>query len=132
MKKPTGEKKMLDGKIDDYGLGWVFFKSDGVRGGHFVPFEDDDMAEWMKGFCAAQADDDLEPYRHYPSIQAALLDLGIDADLLEACLRAAEIVHSSDEWCLWPSVPVRGFGSNVLRTGPIVYVLPDAANDEVG
>lgn len=131
MKKPTGEKKMLDGKIDDYGLGWVFFKSDGVRGCHFTPFEDDDLAEWMKGFCAAQADDDLEPYR-YPSIQAALLDLGIDADLLEACLRASEIVHSSDEWCLWPSVPIRGFGNNVLRTGPVVYVLPDAANDEVG
>lgn len=94
--------------------------------------KDADLAEWIKGFYAAQADDDLDPYRHYPSIQAALLDLGIDVDLLEACLRAAEVVQSSDEWCLRPSVPVRGFGSNVLRTGTVIYILPDAANDELG
>lgn len=119
--KTTGEKKMSAEKIDDYGLGWVFFKSDGVRGGNFAPFEDDDLIEWIKGFAAAMADYDLD--REYPSIQAALLDLGIDADLLEACLVAAESVHAGDDWVRWPSVLVRGFGGNVVKCGPVLYVL---------
>jgi hypothetical protein len=54
------------------------------------------------------ADYDLEPYREYHSIQAALLYHGIVGYLLEACLLTAETVYASGEWCRWPSVPVRG------------------------
>jgi hypothetical protein len=104
-----------------YGEGWAFYKRGGVRGGAGVPALDDplDLVEWMKGFGAAMADDDLEG--RYPSIQAALLDHGIDGDELEEMLQAAEAIRDGEEWCRWPSDrPIRGWG------------LPEAANDEMG
>ena len=104
--------------------GWDFYKAGGVGR---VQDDDPGLIDWMKGFCAAMADYDLDG--GYPSIQAALLDHGIDADLLEACLDAAEKVLAETEFNRWPPVPMRGFGENVLRAGPFVVVLPDAAND---
>ena len=65
----------------------------------------------------------------YPTIQTALLDHGIDADLLAECLNAAERIIAEPEFNRWPSVPVRGYGENGLRDGPVVFVLPEAAND---
>lgn len=106
--------------------GWAFFKSGGKG---FVPAEDDpELIEWVKGFGAAMADYDLEG--EYPSIQTALLDHGIDGDLLAACLDEAERVLDEPVFNRWPSVPVRGYGENGLRDGPVVWVLPVAANDE--
>ena len=74
------------------------------------------------------ADYDLEC--DHPSIQAALLDCGIDCDLLEACLAAAEQITADPEFNRRPSVPLRGYGASGIRTGgPFVVILPDAAND---
>jgi hypothetical protein len=86
------------------------------------------LLDWLKGFCAAMADYDLDG--QYPSVQAALLQYGIDGDLLETWLQAAEMSLDETEFTRWPSVPVRGLGSDNLRSGPFVVVLPDAANDE--
>lgn len=105
--------------------GWAFYKSAGAG---TVPSEHDPaLIDWMKGFGAAMADDD--PECEHPSIQTALLDCGIDADLLAACLNAAESIVAEQTFNRWPSVPVRGYGASGLRAGPFVVVLPDAAND---
>ncbi|WP_305909430.1 hypothetical protein Q9L42_005525 [Methylomarinum sp. Ch1-1] len=112
-------------RSNEWAQGWAFYQTG--RGN--VPDEDSpELSEWMKGFCAAMADYDLEG--EYPSIQAALMDYGIDADLLAACLDAAERITQEPEFNRWPSVPVRGFGDGNLHDGPVVYVLPDAANDD--
>jgi hypothetical protein len=74
------------------------------------------------------ADKDLD--RQHPSIQAALLHYGIDADLLAECLDAAETILAEPEFSRWPSVPVRGYGEGNLRAGPFVVVVPEAANDD--
>lgn len=106
--------------------GWAFYKSGGKG---FVPNEEDpELIEWVKGFGAAMADYDLEG--EYPSLQTALLDHGIDADLLAECLKAAERILAEPEFNRWPSVPVRGYGEGNLRAGPFVVVLPNAANDD--
>lgn len=85
-----------------YGLGWAFFKCCGESP---PPAEDSDLAEWIKGFCAALAD---YGQAEYPTIQAALTDLRITGPLLEKCLLAAEAVREGSEWCRWPSMPIRG------------------------
>jgi hypothetical protein len=106
---------------ENFGDGWCFFKRGGVRGGAPVPALGDplDLVEWMKGFGAAMAD--YDPDGRYPSIRAALLDCGIDGDLLEELLEAAEVIRDGEEWCRWPTDrPIRGWG------------LPGAANDEMG
>jgi hypothetical protein len=105
-----------------WSYGWTFFKI-----GHTgkPPAE---LRDWLKGFCAAMADYDLECW--HPSIQAALLHYGIDADQLEDCLQTAEAILEDATFNRWPSVPLRGFGAGNLRMGPFVAVLPDAANDE--
>lgn len=103
--KTTGEKKMNAETINDYGLGWVFFKSDGVRGGNFLPFETN-LVEWIKGFMAAQADYDLD--REYPSIESALIDYDVEGVLLVKLLQAADTALSGNEWLRLPGVPVRG------------------------
>jgi hypothetical protein len=106
--------------------GLDFYKAGGVGR---VPDDDDPgLIDWMKGFCTEMADYDLDG--GYPSIQAALLDHGIDADLLEACLGTAERITKEPEFNRWPSAPLRGFGDGNLSAGPFVIVLPDAANDE--
>lgn len=106
--------------------GWAFYKSGGQG---FVPDEDDpELIEWVKGFGAAMSDYDLD--RQHPSIQAALLHYGIDADLLAECLDAAEKILGEPEFSRWPSVPVRGYGEGNLRAGPFVVVVPEAANDD--
>jgi hypothetical protein len=73
----------------DHGL--AFFSGGGLRNGYPVPALDNplDLLEWMKGFCAALAEGD--PSRHYPNIRAALLDRGVDGDLLKKMLLAAGI-----------------------------------------
>jgi hypothetical protein len=94
-----------------FGQGWAFFTGGGLRNGDSVPALDDplDLVEWMKGFGAAMADYDLD--RRYPSIQAALLDCGVDGDELEELLEAAEVIRDGEEFCRWPSDrPIRGFG----------------------
>lgn len=95
--------------------GWAFYKGDGKLD-RFLP-PPGDCCEWIKGYCAALADYDLEPWQVHPCIQAALLHHGIVGDLLETCLLSAEAVLTSEEWCRWPSVPVREWS---------------AANDEMG
>jgi hypothetical protein len=94
-------------EIDNYGLGWAFFKSDGVRGGAFLPLESDNLVEWMKGFMAAQAEYDFP--RQYKSVEAALIDYDAEGALLAKLLDAADTaLLPSDEWLRLPSVPVRG------------------------
>lgn len=106
----------------NFGYGWAFYKTGGVRGGAPLPTLDDplDLVEWMQGFAAAMADYDLDG--RYPSIQAALLDRGVEGDDLEELLQAAEVIRDGEEFCRWPpGRPVRGFA------------LPmEAANDEMG
>jgi len=94
-----------------YGEGWAFYKRGGVRGGEPLPALDDplDLLEWMKGFGAAMADYDLDG--RYSSIQAALLHCGVDGDLLEDLLQAAEVIRDGEEWHRWPADrPIRRFG----------------------
>ncbi len=107
---------------EQFGNGWAFYKRGGVHGGAPVPTLDDplDLIEWLNGFAAALADDDLDG--EYPSIQAALLDCGIEGELIEELLEAAEVIHDSGEWCRWPSEwPTRG-----------LWLPMETANDEVG
>jgi hypothetical protein len=85
--------------------GWAFYKGNGKPDNLLPPI--DDTGEWIKGYAAAQADYDLEPFREHQSIEASLADHGISGDLLESCLVSAESALSGDEWCRWPSVPVR-------------------------
>jgi hypothetical protein len=109
--------------------GWAFYK----YGGKAIPAFNDpsDLISWIKGFAAAMADYDL--YGVYPSIQMALLDHGIDGDLLEECLQAAELIVKEPAFNRWPSVPLRGFSDgSALKAGPFIFVLPKAANDEMG
>ncbi|MGR8951132.1 MAG: hypothetical protein ACU83V_01760 [Gammaproteobacteria bacterium] len=68
---------------------WAFYKT-GRTGKPPADVDPDELKDWMKGFGAAMADDDLSG-RH-PSVQAALLHYGIDGDLLETCLQTAEII----------------------------------------
>ncbi|WP_020565908.1 hypothetical protein [Methylosarcina fibrata] len=110
-----------------WSYGWTFFKT-GRTGMPPADIEAAELTDWLKGFCAAMADYGLDG--EHPSIQAALLHYGIDGDLLEECLKAAEIIIDVNEFNRWPSVPVRGFGAGNLRSWPFVMVLPDAANDE--
>ncbi|WP_374091054.1 hypothetical protein [Methylomicrobium lacus] len=110
-----------------WSYGWTFYKT-GRTGKPPASIDSSELLDWMKGFCAAMADYDLDG-RH-PSILAALLDYGIDGDLLETCLQTAEAILEEDEFKRWPAVPVRGFGAGNLRIGPFVVVLPEAANDE--
>jgi len=110
-----------------WSYGWTFFKT-GRTGKPPADVDPAELLDWMKGFCAAMADYDLD-CRH-PSIQAALLHYGIDGDLLEACLQAAEAILEEDVFNRWPAVPVRGFGDGNLRLWPFVFVPTDAANDE--
>ncbi len=105
-----------------FGDGWTFYTRGGVPGGAPYPALDDplDLLEWMKGFAAAMADHGLKGW--HPSIQAALLDCGVDDDALEELLLAAELLHDGEEWCRWPSgKPIRGWGLPRM-----------AANDEMG
>ena len=95
-----GDKKM----INNYGLGWAFFKCEGVCGGSFLPFESDDIVEWMKGFMSAQADYDCQ----HRSVEAALIDFGVKGDLLVRLLDAATFALETSEWLRLPGVPLRG------------------------
>jgi hypothetical protein len=110
-----------------WSYGWTFYKT-GRIGKPPADIDPTELRDWVKGFCAAMADYGLDG--GHPSIQAALLHCGIDGDLLEECLQTAEAILNETAFNRWPSVPVRGYGTGNLRTGPIVVVLPDAANDE--
>jgi hypothetical protein len=100
-----------------FGDGFAFYRGDG-KSDRLLPAPGEDYREWIKGFCCAMADEDLD--HEDPTIQTALLHMGIDGDLLEELLQAAEAVVNDDKWCRWPSVPIRGYG------------LPEeAANDEM-
>lgn len=93
----------MDNEEKSWADGWVFYKS-ADNSGHYLPTLDN-CAEWIKGFAAALADYDL--MHESPSIQTALLNQGISGDLLNACLNSADAVVAGDDWCRWPSVPVR-------------------------
>lgn len=95
-----------DSEINNYGLGWAFFKMDGVRGGAFLPLESDNLVEWIKGFMAAQADYDFP--RQYKSVEAALIDYDAEGALLAKLLDAADTALQCEEWLRLPPVPVRG------------------------
>jgi hypothetical protein len=110
-----------------WSYGWTFYKT-GRTGKPPADIDPSELRDWLKGFCAAMADYDLDG--KHPSIQAALLHGGIDGDLLEECLQAAEMILQETTFNRWPAVPVRGFGGCNLRMGPFVAVLPEAANDE--
>jgi hypothetical protein len=92
--------------MNDYGLGWVFFENNGVAGSEFLPFETDNLVEWIKGFMDAQADFDYQ--RQYTSVEAALVGNGVKGKLLTQLLQAAETALQNDDWLRVPSVPVRG------------------------
>jgi hypothetical protein len=91
-----------DSEIDDYSLGWAFFKMDGVRGGAFLPFETDNLVEWMKGFMSAQFHDNNS--KQYPSVELALIDYDVEGALLEKLLQSAEFIVSGNKL----PVPIRG------------------------
>jgi hypothetical protein len=110
-----------------WSYGWTFFKT-GRTSKPPADIDPSELRDWLKGFCAAMADYDLD--NPHPSIQAALLHYGIDDDLLEECLQIAETILEEAAFNRWPSVPLRGFGSGNLRLGPFVVVLPKAANGE--
>ena len=95
---------MIDSYIDSYALGWTFFKCEGVRGGAFLPFTSDNLVEWMKGFMAAQADYGCQ----HKSVEAALIDLGVEGVLLVRLLDAATLALETSEWLRLPGVPLRG------------------------
>jgi hypothetical protein len=97
---------------EKFAAGFAFYRS-GRRSERLLPAEGEtDLAGWIKGFCCAMADDDTEGEN--PTVQMALLARGIDGDLLADLVDAAEAVASGDEWCRWPSVPVRGWGGKVI------------------
>ena len=85
--------------------GWAFYRGNGESRDFLPPV--DDCFEWIKGYAAAQADYDLEPFREHGSIEDSLVDHRVTGVLLESCLMAAENVLEGDEWTRWPSVPVR-------------------------
>lgn len=93
--------------IHDYGLGWAFLKGGGMPGGCLLPDAGGDLREWIKGYAAALAD--YDPTGDAASIEAALRNDGVEGDLLEKLLLAAEaeLADESGEWIRWPSVPVR-------------------------
>jgi hypothetical protein len=92
--------------MNDYGLGWVFFENNGVTGNEFLPFETDNLVEWIKGFMAAQADFDYP--KQYSSIESALISHGVKGKLLTQLLQAAESALHADKWLNVPAVPLRG------------------------
>ncbi|MBE0472054.1 MAG: hypothetical protein IBX55_21425 [Methyloprofundus sp.] len=90
-------------ETDLWANGWAFYKSEN-NSEDLLPLIKDSN-EWIGGFCAAMADYDLE--HNDSNIQNALLNKGIKGGLLEACLSAAEEVFNDNEWCRFPSVPIR-------------------------
>lgn len=92
--------------MNDYGLGWVFFENNGVAGNEFLPFETDNLVEWIKGFMNAQADFDYP--KQYASVEAALIGHGVKGKLLIQLLQAAETALQGNTLLRMPSVPVRG------------------------
>jgi hypothetical protein len=92
--------------MNDYGLGWVFFENNGVAGNEFLPFETDNLIEWIKGFMSAQADFDYP--KQYASVEAALVGNGVKGKLLTKLLEAAETALASDKSLSVPIVPLRG------------------------
>lgn len=88
--------------INDYGLGWAFYKTGDKRQ---APVDVDNLEEWIQGFCAAQADYDFDA--EYGSVEQALKSCGVAGKQLSNTLEAAENVLKRGEWCRWPSVPVR-------------------------
>lgn len=86
--------------ISEFGRGWAFFKSDGASA-----VDISDYSDWIKGFCAAMADYDIDG--EYISIKAALVDMGVDGDQLDDCLKAAENVIKNTDWVRWPFVQIR-------------------------
>jgi len=117
-----------------YGQGWAYYTCEN-HPPEYGPWRHQgaELVEWMKGFCAAIADYDpeLKPYQRHPTLQLALLDSVIIGDKLNDCLKAAEVALDGEEWCRWPSVPVRGLGPSD-KAGPVFYDLLEAADDEVG
>lgn len=98
--------------MNDYGLGWVFFENNGVAGNEFLPFESDDLIEWVKGFMAAQADFGTA---QYASVEAALVSHGVKGKLLVQLLQAAESALQADKWLNVPAVPLRGKNRSQAR-----------------
>jgi hypothetical protein len=92
--------------MNDYGLGWVFFENNGVTGNEFLPFETDNLVEWIKGFMNAQADFDYQ--NQYSSVEAALVGHGVKGKLLTQLLQAAETALASDKLLRVRIVPLRG------------------------
>ncbi len=93
----------MDKENNAWADGWAFYRI-ADKSAHYLPTLAN-CDDWIKGFAAALADYDL--MHENPSIQAALLNQGISGDLLDACLNSADAVVASDEWCRWPTVPVR-------------------------
>lgn len=99
----------MENESGAYGRGWAFLVGGGVLGSCAAPTLDDDLSEWVHGYCAALADDD--PEGNTVSIEAALRADGIKGELLERLLMAAEAIERGDdcarEFCRWPGIPVR-------------------------
>jgi len=92
-------------EIDNYGLGWAFFKGCGLMGDNVLPvMTDDDLEGWISGFIAAQAEYGME----FKSIEAALVYYGVSGELLGNLLKACEKVLQGKEWLRVPNVPVCG------------------------
>lgn len=97
---------------NSWALGWVFFKTGGQDTNpdrHPGP----DLTEWVKGFAAAMADYDLD--HDYSSLQDALQQLGVEEELVMACLDAAERIIAEPEFNRWPNVPVRLMTNDASR-----------------
>lgn len=90
--------------------GFMFFKSYGNNLQAMPTLGmTEDHQEWIKGYCCALSDYDLD--REYRSIEQALINQGIDNDLLlSELLESAEyVLKNSTEFLRWPNIPIRQF-----------------------
>jgi len=92
----------MNDEFDLWAYGWAFYKGDGSKS--LMPTVED-CTEWMQGFCIAMADYDIE--KADASIQEALVNKGVEGELLESCLASAELIFQSEEWQRVPDVPIR-------------------------
>lgn len=87
--------------------GFAFYKS---RGNYTEALAQRclDNSEWIKGFCCALADYDLEG--EYKSIEQALLACGVEDVLLSELIQTAEhVLNNTTEFMRWPNVPIRTY-----------------------
>ncbi len=95
---------MNDNDNTGFSNGFAFYKSHGIYT-NMSPMYCFDYIGWMKGFCCALADYDLD--HEYPTIEQALTAVDIENYYVQELLNVAEHIVSGEEWCRWSSIPIR-------------------------